>query len=408
MLDFARLKAALSPADGRLLAVLASPAAAPGGEPALLSLTGWDAGSLRALLTQFFGSTDPASLADATKLARVYDAFAVVRTCGLSASAVIAAITNAPTAATVSALQSALRARYTRANWLTAVGPINDAARIASRDALVAYILQQFGDAYARSVVVQATSAGAGAGATSLTIASTTGLSAGMTVQGPGIATGSVLTSISAPTVTLSVPTLAALPSGTALTFVPAGAQQVATADMLYAMLLIDTQTQPPVRTSRIRLALSAIQLFIERVLRNLEPQVAADGYRPRFVGVDEALPGLAGQPGSVPVAGELALSRTARRPLADFPPDDERAAAERHHRRRGGHRLPDYLTEPGGGRQAGAVRAATMRPATGDTENSGYVVARTAGAHRKYYFRALSGSWTPWTEIKIDCEDMP
>ena len=36
-------------------------------------------------------------------------------------------------------------------------------------------------------------------------------------------------------------------------------------------------------------------------------------------------------------------------------------------------------------------------------------MVARTAGAHRKYYFRELTaGSWTPWTEVKIDCEDMP
>ena len=35
--------------------------------------------------------------------------------------------------------------------------------------------------------------------------------------------------------------------------------------------------------------------------------------------------------------------------------------------------------------------------------------MARTAGAHRKYYFRELtSGSWTPWSQVQIDCEDMP
>jgi hypothetical protein len=41
--------------------------------------------------------------------------------------------------------------------------------------------------------------------------------------------------------------------------------------------------------------------------------------------------------------------------------------------------------------------------------DEASYVVARTAGAHRKYYFRQLQAeSWTPWTEVKIDCEDMP
>ena len=55
----------------------------------------------------------------------------------------------------------------------------------------------------------------------------------------------------------------------------PEGAVAFDTPDSLYEYFLIDTQTQPPVLTSRIRLALSTVQLFIERVLRNLEPQVA-------------------------------------------------------------------------------------------------------------------------------------
>ena len=38
-------------------------------------------------------------------------------------------------------------------------------------------------------------------------------------------------------------------------------------------------------------------------------------------------------------------------------------------------------------------------QPGTTDTDETSYVVARTAGAHRKYYFRELTaGSWTPWT----------
>jgi Neuraminidase-like domain len=48
-------------------------------------------------------------------------------------------------------------------------------------------------------------------------------------------------------------------------------------------------------------------------------------------------------------------------------------------------------------------------QPGTENTNEASYVVARTAGAHRKYYFRERqSESWTPWTQVKIDCEDMP
>src|SRR5262249_13434242 len=49
----------------------------------------------------------------------------------------------------------------------------------------------------------------------------------------------------------------------------------VATADDLSEYLLMDVETQPAVETSRIRLALSSVQLFIERILRNLEPKVS-------------------------------------------------------------------------------------------------------------------------------------
>ena len=37
------------------------------------------------------------------------------------------------------------------------------------------------------------------------------------------------------------------------------------------------------------------------------------------------------------------------------------------------------------------------------------HVIARTAGAHRKYYYRRREyGTWTPWEQVKLDIEDNP
>src|SRR5262249_31272676 len=158
----------------RLLTVLRSPAALlPGGQTAVASLTGWDQASMDALLTQFFGSADLARLSSAQNFRRVFDAYALVQTSRLPAPALIAAITNAPSATTASALQSALRARYAEADWLTVIRPISDAARIQQRDALVAYILSKLGDSYARSSASLTTSDATAAGATVLSCADT-------------------------------------------------------------------------------------------------------------------------------------------------------------------------------------------------------------------------------------------
>lgn len=44
-----------------------------------------------------------------------------------------------------------------------------------------------------------------------------------------------------------------------------------------------------------------------------------------------------------------------------------------------------------------------------GKTDEVAHVVARTAGASRKYFYRRLDGgSWSPWEHIKLDIEDNP
>ena len=88
----------------------------------------------------------------------------------------------------------------------------------------------------------------------------------------------------------------------------------------------------------------------------------------------------------------------------------DERAAAERHHRRRGRDRAAATTSskleevaklEPCG------IHYVENDPGTAD--DIAHVVARTAGAHRKYYYRRREyGYWTPWEQIKLDIEDNP
>ncbi len=410
LLDVSRIKRGLSPGDSRLLAVLENPALTlSDGSLALLTLTGWARESVEALLQHFFGGTQLAALGTIAGFGRVYDAYAVVRACRVSAAALIASVTNAPTPAAVGALQSALRALYAESDWLAVVKPINDAMRLRQRDALVAYILQQLGDGRAETPVTATTTMDAPAGSTAIALASTANIAMGMSVRGPNIPAGAVVAAISGTGLTLSAPTAGDVPSGSSLAFV-VDTSIINTAEKLFEFFLIDVETQPPVNTSRIRLALSSVQLFIERVLRNLEPQVQPSDLatlaaqwpwmkryrvwqanREVFLWPENWLyPEL--RDDQSPFFREI-MGKLLQGDITD-------EAAE-------GAYL-DYLTsleevaklEPCG---------IYYLPQARDSEETAYVVARTAGANRKYYFRQLQyGAWTPWSQVKIDCEDMP
>jgi peptidoglycan hydrolase-like protein with peptidoglycan-binding domain len=344
ILDFARVKKALSPSDKRLLQTLGAPAAIlPNGQTALANLTGWQPASLNALLMRFTGATSLDALRDIETFARVYDALAIVAATRVSAGALLGALTNAPTASSIAALQSALRAQYAAADWRAVVKPINDALRIAQRDALVAYILQGFKS------------------------------------KSP------------APPY-----------------------DGVDTADKLFEFLLMDVENQPAVLTSRIRLALSSVQLFIERVQRGLETQTAPgdidaqqwtwmkryrvwQANREVFLWPENWLyPELRDDQSPM-------FKKTLSALLQSDLTDD--AAAEAY---------LGYLAEleqiaklePCG---IYYVPASDGSSGGGASDEIAYVVARTSGAHRKHYFRRLQGgAWTPWEEVKIDCEDMP
>lgn len=325
LLDYARVKAALSPSDERVLAVVQNPTT-----DALTALTGWDPLSVSALLQQLFATTQITNIGHVESLRRLFDAYAVVKASGISADRLIPAVTTDPTAAVAADLQAAVRSRYAEADWLTVVKPINDTMRDLQRDALVSYVLQQLGD------------------------------------QGP-----------QSPTADINTP------------------------DKLFEYLLMDVQMEPCMETSRIRHALSAVQLFTEMCLRNLVPQVNPQDIPPGWEWRQRYRVWQANREVFLWPENWLApelrdnqssfFKQTLNQLLQGDLTDDAAATA-----------YLGYLTS--------LESVAKLEPCGiwFDGANCD-VIARTAGAHRKYYHRQLIGaSWTPWNEVKLGIEDNP
>lgn len=335
LLDFARLKAGISPGDEQLLTILTDPATATAQTESLLyTLTHWDADSLNALLAEFGGTI--AGLAHLDLFSRVYDAFALLQPMGIVASALLKATTNAPDSDIVGAFQAALRARYSIDDWREVIQPINDEMRDLQRNALVAYILHQ-------------------------------------------------------------------------LRSNPATAH-IDTADKLFEYFLMDVEMEPCMQTSRIRHALSSVQLFIERCLMNLEPRVSpssinADQWawmkryrvweanRKVFLFPENWLePELRDDKSPIfkEIESELLQS--------DITNDTATSA------------LLTYLSKL---QEIAKLEPCGIYhiPADPNTRRGevNHIIGRTSGAHRKYYYRRYEyGYWTPWEQIKLDIEDNP
>jgi hypothetical protein len=334
LLGFARLKSELSPDDERLLQVLEDPEAVlANGESLLLTVTGWEEGSLAELLGRFGRAR--ADLADVSVFRRVHEAYAVVKTLGVPAAALAGSVTNEPGAETVRALQSALRARYDESDWLAVIKPINDALRGRQRDALVASVLRRLGEREE--------------------------------------------------------------------------SRHIDTPDKLFEYFLMDVQMEPCMQTSRIRHALSSVQLFIERCLMNLEPRVAPSSIRARLwewmkrYRVWEANRKVFLWPENW-LEPELRddqspIFKETMSELLESDITEDRAATA----------LLNYLAK--------LDEVAKLEPCgiyfqendPGTADDVVHAVARSSGAHRKYYYRRRKGgSWSPWEPIKLDIEDNP
>ena len=128
----------------------------------------------------------------------------------------------------------------------------------------------------------------------------------------------------------------------------------------VYAYFLIDVEMSPCQMTSRIKQAISSVQLFVQRCLMNLEPDVKADAAvddEVARVEVDEELPRLGSQPQGLPLPGELDRAGAARRQVALLQGARERAAAGRHDRGHGRDGLHGLPREAGRGRAPGDLR---------------------------------------------------
>ena len=333
-LDFARIKADLSPDDERLVDILEDPvAAAQDDDKGLFTLTRWDSESLDILLAR--RGNNISDLYHFEVFCRVYDSFGLVRQTGIPASALLMAATNEPNATTIRNLQAALRARYDESNWLAVLKPINNAMRALQRDALVAYVLH-----YLR--------------------------------QKPETAS-------------------------------------IDTPDKLFEHFLMDVQMDPCMQTSRIRNALSSVQLFIERCLMNLEPSVS---------------------PSSINAQQWEWMKRyrvwQANREVFLYPENwlepELRDDQSPFFKETMAELLQGDITED---RAASALltylgkleEVAKLEPCgiyylendDGFSDDIAHVVARTPGANRKYFYRRREyGYWTPWEQVKLDIEDNP
>jgi hypothetical protein len=334
LLHYAVLRQRHDSAEDRLLEALRDPNGnTAAGQNRVLAVTRWSNSDLTDLLGRF--GLVRADLAVPGNLRRVSNAVSWLEKLGIGAATLIASTTNQPDATMVRNLQSALRARYSEADWLNLLQPINDELRTMQRDALVAFILQR-----------------------------------------------------------MSLDPLA---------------KHIDTPERLFEYFLMDVQMEPCMQTSRVRHALSAVQLFIDRCLMDLEVRV---------------------QPGSINAEQWKWMNRyrvwEANRKVFLYPENwlepelrDDQSPIFKEVM---SELLQGDITEERAqvallGYLARLEEIAKLEPcglwhedgAPGTSDDISHVVARTSGASRKYFYRQRAyGSWTPWEQIKLDIEDNP
>ncbi|MBS9405433.1 hypothetical protein KG088_17640 [Halomonas sp. TRM85114] len=188
----------------------------------------------------------------------------------------------------------------------------------------------------------------------------------------------------------------------------PASAH-IDTPEKLFEYFLMDVQMDPCMLTSRIRHALSSLQLFIERCLMNLEPRVSPasiktkqwewmkryrvwEANRKVFLWPENWLePELRDD--------QSPFFKETMSELLQGDITEDRAAEA----------LVGYLTKLEEVAKLEICGIHYEENGEGTANDIAHVIARTAGANRKYFYRRREGGfWTPWEKVGLDVEDNP
>lgn len=186
--------------------------------------------------------------------------------------------------------------------------------------------------------------------------------------------------------------------------------QTVDTADKLFEYFLIDVQMDACMKTSRIKQALSSIQLFINRCLLNLEANVSPDSInKKQWVWMKRYRVWEANR--KVFLYPENWLEPELRDNKSPFFKELESELLQSEINEDTAHAaLLHYLEK------LDTVAKLEICAYYLDEKESGteaddilHVIGRSSGAKRVYYYRRLEyGYWTPWEKIDAEIEDNP
>ena len=359
LLTYRDLKEEMDISDERLLEVLRAPTARD--EQGILLLervAGWREADLTALLDHF--GLALSDLGHLRHLVRLHGVFEVVRKMGIGGSTLISMTTNEPDADSLRDLQAALRARYDdtpapRANLSADEETPARGLLPASRDWL--RLIQPIND------------------------------------ELRGLQRDALVAHV--------LHEMARKPA----------TRHIDTPDKLFEYFLIDVRMDACMKTSRIKQAISSVQLFIQRCLMNLEPEVASSDINARqwewmkryrvweanrkvFLWPENWLePELRDD--------KSPFFRDLESELLQGDVTDEAAATA----------LVHYLEKLD---EVAKLEICGMYYEENKLGNPAddviHVIARTAGARRTYYYRRQEGGgvWTPWEKIDLNIEDNP
>jgi hypothetical protein len=185
--------------------------------------------------------------------------------------------------------------------------------------------------------------------------------------------------------------------------------KNIDTPDKLFEYFFIDVEMDPCMKTSRIKQANSTVQLFIQRCLMNLEPEVSPASIKAdqwewmKRYRVWEANRKIFLYPENW-LEPELRdnkspFFRDLESELLQADITDELAETA----------LLNYLEKLD---EVSKLEISGMYlhedEAGNEVDDILHVFGRTTGASRKYYYRRYDGNWTPWERMDLDIEDNP